>query len=1168
MTSDDMHDGSPPHGAGPDANGFVQTNAAVHGSVVNAVQNGNLSISYHHGGQELLAPWLLAEEVFEEAQAAPYFSQHWELVGRSELVEEMVSFSTGACLRGGVGVLRGTTGSGKTRVLRAVAAEFVRRSSGEVRVLPADASAGGDAARRLPEGAALLVLMEDVHLRTADLPGILAGIRRERPRAVVIVSVRQSGATELRQVLRRLRRDDASVSEWELGELPLRQAVALAAQVLGEGNERLARWLAGAVGDSAFLLVFSAVQIARGRIEARWLESDEDLRQQVLDAFVETTLAGPAIRTEDRALLRVVAALQPVRADEAEFLGPLTELLGVSEPVVRAQLDRLAGTGVLVRRRNSYRILPDLLGDVLLAEAAIDPHGGTPTGFLGEVLAATRGEALAHLLINAGRVDWQWTRLRPLGGALVEPLWKLVEHAYAGGDSLTRSNLLKVVRRVAAYQPWRVLALLRPVIERAAADEPHVLDDVPPVLAAVAQDQEYLGTALDLLWQIGRCDPRPAHANPDSALRTIGDLASYAPDKPLFYQEAVIDAVERWVGYGTTRAVERMPFALLDHVFATTAEHRDVEGWTLTVSRLPLVAERVATVRTRAFQVLLDAYGSTDPVRAGAAARTFAEAFRQQHGCFEESLLTMLSALAVRTRAVPPEPMVALAVRQSVHWCAAYGSPRVAAAAREVLGHLPDVLEHRLAVLLYSDAHEWAAADDHDAFEAAEASWSDRLAEAVDQTSGWPDSTAWEALWRLLKTGRRIFPEEPPGCGALVAGMTSGRPGRAAAFVHGALECDDSTVHLVLPAALRALWEDAPRNAEELAEDLLGTGRVAAIRAVVRTSTARSATEGAPRAQELAAARRMSLHADPTVRAEVLRLAVAMTHHPAVRRQAIDLLCTTPFSDLWRGAEEFSRAFFGVNALTWSELGPHRRAACLEQLATAPTWDGRRLHTVVAALSDAYEDEALELLLRRQEAWERDPAPAHTPLPYRWHATPLFTSSPRRRELLRTVVRWFEEPREEPWLREMYGVELFRLVAGGTYDSLVREVLLEALVSSGPVRAAAVAPLLGGAHEDFLWEEVDFVAEVLRAAMKESEELYRRVGGRMMSSVTCGLKTSSPGKPFQKDLLIQEKATAIRSGLSPGSPEDRLYAALQSHARGETGMALDAGEGFGLRRQW
>ncbi|MFI8157701.1 hypothetical protein ACIF6I_00615 [Streptomyces microflavus] len=1138
--------------------------------MVNAVQCGSQSVENHFYPEPLPSdPWLTPEQAFNDPQAAAYFSHRWGWVGRSELLEQVASFLTeGDGTEGRIGVLVGAAGGGKSRMLRALATEFTVRAEGVVRVLPAVAAVGHRPAERLPTDTGLLVMIEDVHQRPDDLTGVVGEIRRERPDAAILLSTRPSGRAALRRTLRQLRLDDAQVPSWELGELSTRDAAALAGEALGEEKRHLARRLAAAVGDSPFLLVFSAVEIARGRLDPRWLESDAGLHQQVTEAFIATALADPVTRDDDRALLYAVAAMQPVRTDVPHFLEAMEALLGTTDTVLRAQLARLVNSGVLTRRGNSHRILPDLLGDVLLAEAAIDPGSGAPTTFLERVLAHADGEALTNLLVNTGRVDWQWSRLRPRGRSPVEPLWRLLESAYADGNSDTRSSLLKIVRRIAAFQPRRALDLVRPVVDAGSADMRHVLDDIPPVLAAAAQDPDHLGEALDLLWRLGQLDPRPLHSTPLSALRLLSDLASYSRDKPLLYQEAVIDAVARWARQGAVRPDGRMPFALLDRIFETVAEHHEMDGWTLTISRLPLSADRVATVRARAYEVLLDAYGSPDPVQACAAAMSFAEAFRDQRGPFEGFLVPALQALAARTREVRPGPLVSLAVRRSVHWHVDYGHGQATETAQAVLDALPDSLPHRLAVLMYSDAHEWAVADEEYDFAEAERDWECRLDEAAEEASAWSDDMAWEILRDVLETGMHALAENPAGCPQLVARMVSERPTRALAVVRGAAEREDSTVDFVLAPALKALWASDPRSAEQVVTDLLVTDRVASLRSLVRATESRIATGEVLHPQELTTAGRLSAHPDATVRTAVLRLAAAMIHHSEARTEAIALLCSVPFSDLGRGAADFCWAFIGPNALVWTELSPDQRTVCVTELGKTPTLEDHRVQKAVAALSEAYEDDALDMVIGRLEAWEHGAGPQFMPMPFAWSTPQPFRNSRNRGDLLRKVVQWFEQQREDPWRRELYGTELFTTIAGDANDSEVRESLLEPFRSGDPARMSAVAPLLSGGSGELLWEETGFVTEVLRAAAQQSEELYRKVGGHLMSSVTCGSKTTAPGKPFPKDIETRERATQVRAALPAGSPEDRLYAALQDHASVEISRALGEDPGFDARRNW
>ncbi|MFJ8441251.1 hypothetical protein [Kitasatospora griseola] len=810
--------------------------------------------------------------------------------------------------------------------------------------------------------------------------------------------------------------------------------------------------------------------------------------------------------------------------------------------------------------------MPDLLGDVLLAEAALDPRSGRSNGLLEDILANTDGEPMTNLLVNTGRVDWQWRDLRPNGPSPVEPLWRILQQEYAAGSTEVRRQLLTVVRKVAPFQPRRVLDLLRTTVEADHSGLVWLLDDIPPVLAAAAHDPDHLGESLDLLWEVGQHDVRPIHSAPYSALRLLSDLASYSPDKPLFYQEAVVDAVGRWAQVGPVDASSRMPFALLDRIFETVAERHETEGWALVISRLPLAADRVASVRARAYQVLLEGYGSSDPVRAGVAARSLAEAFRDQRGPFKDLVVPALEELAVRTRAVEPGPLVSLAVHRSVLWHLVYGTASASDAARRVSDSLPDLLPHRIAVLMHSNCHEWQLVGDDYDFGTSEHAWQLRIAEAAEEAASlWDDRTVWSVLCDLLETGMQVFAEYPSGCPPLIGCFAAGRPGLSTAIICGALERGDTTVELVVAPALKALWDSAPFIAEQLLTELEGTNRAAVLRSVLQTSVTRLAAGDALHTSEAMAAHRLAGHHDASVRVAVLRLAVQMARTPSTRSEGISLLSSVPFSALPSGARDFAWAFVGPGALSWSDLTPDQRAVCVVELIGAPTLDDYR---VQSALSDTYEDEALDILIDRLESWESDPAPAYTPLPFSWIAPLPFKKSSRRTDLLERLVHWFEREREHPWRRELFGVELFGIVAGGTYNREVLDVLLKSFKSGDAARIHAIAPLLGGAHRGLLWDEPDFVADVLQRSARQSNELYRRVGGYLMNAEMSGMKSTSPGEPFPRDVEVREQASRIRARLAAGSPEDRFYSALQDRANAEIEGALREDLDLDNRREW
>ncbi|MFF7656909.1 ATP-binding protein [Streptomyces sp. NPDC007983] len=1148
--------------------GEIQANTASFGGVVYAAMRGNVVVNCPPPPGDAPAVWLTPSAAFDDAAALQGRQHRWALRGREHILAQLTDFATASGASEGLGVLAGPAGQGKSRLLKALAETFESGGQGVVRVL-GSGPAGVSAAAQLPPEGRLLVFIEDAHQRAEDLAGIIRGIRQERPEALLLFSVQPSGWALLRTAFRQAGVDHSQVPSWELEELSAQAAAQLAAEVLGTSHAYLARRLAAAVGDCPFLLVFSAVRIADGRLDPRRLESDAHLRQEVLDAFIEEALAGSPSPDADRGLLGAVAALQPFRLADSGFLDVVTSLLGGQSALLRAQLDRLTHSGVLTRRGNSLRILPDLLGDVLLAEAAVDPATGISTGYLEQILAHGDGTPVVHALVNASRLDWQWSDLQAGSRSPVEELWRAFMDAYAHSEFLERRHLLGIAEQIAPYQPRRVLELVRLVTGSGHARGDHPVECLPPVLAGIAQDPAHLGEALELLWLLDRDDLRPPAQHPDAALRVLSDLACYAPGKPLLYQHAVVDAVARWAQQGPVRGVDRMPFALLDPLFAPEAMQQVFDGRTLSVSRLQVAVELVAPITQQAYEVLLDAYGADDGVRAGAAARSMQVALEGLWGHGEQTQAEALEALAARTRQVQPDPVVALAVRRAVHWHVQYGSPVVAAAARGVVEALPGTVSHRLAIVLYSGWHEWLDAEDVDVIR-AEAEWRRRLDQTVADLVVLGPDAVWAMLRDLLADGAEVFPDSPPAAAALVQDLVLARPAIAAVIVREAPACGDLIMlHLAGPA-LAALWSTDAGAARQAARRVVGASDVGA-QAALQASRARLVIdEGRLDSHELSLAHRLSTHHNAAVRAEVMGLATGMLRHPLRRQQGIKLLCSVSFADVAFGAEAFGWAFVGPQALSWTELTPPQRAFCQAELVGTPTLRGHRAQKALAALSATHEDEALDVLMRRVEAWENDPAPRaeYEPLPYRWSAALAFGRSSRRGVLLRRLRQWLAADRDHPWRRELYGGDLFATVADNTCDADVREVIAEAVCSGEEKQIARVTPLLARAPRDLVWEEPQFITDLLIAAARHSQELYRKVGGSLFRSVTSGVKTTSFGQPYPRDLDLRDRAAQVRATLPPGSPQERLYAALEEHANTEIHRALTEDLYVDLRRPW
>lgn len=1114
--------------------------------------------------------WQTTDEAFPASLPSPVYSHGFQLVGRTATLGEMTAFAASDD-EPRIAVLTGVAGQGKSRLLCELARTHDRGHGTVTRVLQPGPFAP-DAFEHLPASGRLLVLIEDAHERSDDLAMVVAGVLRARPGARVVIASRPYGRHVVHQTLRAAKVDESEVSRWDLSALRPEEAYALASEVLGEGREHAARVVAHLAADSPLLLVNAAAAVRRGDLDISTLQSHTHVHRLLLDVFVQSALSQSTQPDDDRALLHAVAALQPVSMDIPQFQDALSAILQMPFTRISPRLRGLEGTGIVVRRGTSVRISPDLLGDVLLAEAAINPHDGSSTDYLRNVQEYADGDALVNALLNAGRVDWQWNGRDSRQGSVLNPLWDVFESEFKRGGTYTRTALLRLVVKIAPFQPQRVLGLVRWALDNPTTedDQPSelqwmagrysqadILHQVPRVLEAVAVDLDQLRTVYDLLWSMSQDDERPLNQTPDAPLRVLLDLASYVPGKPLAYQEILLDAVSDWLEEAPPNPSNRMPLALLDPLFSSTAEGRTMEGWTLTLSRHPVRAEVVASVRERAVGILLGEYVSEAEGRAVVAATTFSEVLRHQTEHFEPYNVEFLHELKKRTAMLQPGPLLSLATRRSLSWAIKRGSAPIREAARAVITMLPDDTEHRLALLLHTGTYDQTLVPrdaDAEGLESVQHYWETVRQDTVNELrSQSPDQVA--ALFvSLAEAGQKVLAQHSGGVHAVLKKALSELPDLAPALLDRLACAQDGTVSAMLPTVLYASFTQDVRHAVTTCRRLVADGSSTEVGAVAQALQEFIQEPSVQEAGALELAHALTDHPDPAVRAGVLGMAVSMVR--TSKDAALELLTSVRFGETGVAPYRLWWAFTMDGLLSWQDLTSPQREFFLGQLTALPTLDDHTVQQFVAHLAGADANAAVGLLRARVERWEETPtAERFDPLPFQWSVPLPFSDSPIRLGALRSLRDWLGEPRENPWRRELHAPELFWTVAGPA-DESVLGLLLEPYQEGNGNLAHAAAPLLSKLPKSIVWDRVDFVTALLKTAYRISEDLFRRTGGSLHSAVFSGVRSRGLGQPYQEDVDVNERAQSVRAGLPRGSTIDLFYKALQDSAQHNIDRAI------------
>lgn len=108
-----------------------------------------------------------------------------------------------------------------------------------------------------------------------------------------------------------------------------------------------------------------------------------------LDRFRDV-LVGALVADVDqdlcRRILRVIAAIGPVRVEDNRLADRIASFVGEPAIEVRRTVLALETAGVLSRRGSRLRVVPDVLSDFILEDASF--VGGRAVGYCAEIVAA------------------------------------------------------------------------------------------------------------------------------------------------------------------------------------------------------------------------------------------------------------------------------------------------------------------------------------------------------------------------------------------------------------------------------------------------------------------------------------------------------------------------------------------------------------------------------------------------------------------------------------------------------------------------------------------------------------------------------------------------------------------------------------------------------------
>ncbi|MGD9728693.1 MAG: helix-turn-helix domain-containing protein [Bradyrhizobium sp.] len=1107
-------------------------------------------------GETEPGPWQTVEEFF-----APFmnrqgaFNHTWDLVGRDKDLTQIGKAIEDDCVA--VVNLVGAGGAGKTRILKDAIDKYQRRHPGTlVRLLSPTEQPTRQSLDSLGAGPKLLVV-DDAHERDIDLLFHFVADRRHNAR--LLIALRPYGMALLQQRAAQFALIGDVIANISLKPLTKVQAAALARHVLQERNGPVgaAEDIATLTLDCPLATVMGAHIVAKERQHYELAKNEAEFRDTLMKSFYKVAAGsiGAAIDQERiKHLLRILALLQPFTPDDPALL----EAVGKIEQLPSHDTSRLIRLlnegGVLFKRGGQYRLSPDLLADYLIEEVCIGHDGGS-TGYAERALEAVDGAHLEHLVVNLGKLDWRRSNGNPSNSRLLDGVWSKLNPTGEYGDAH-----LKAVTAVANFQPDRALAFVERRIE-----EGEMPNSLPPILKYIAYSISHAPAAVACLWELGKYDGREINQHPDHAIRILKELCQVAMNKPREYIEVAVDFGLSLLGLPDSWTHKYSPLDFLSGILEPDGHETSSSGRTITWTKFAVSHAFAAPLRAKVISAIISLLADANVKAAFRAAKHISEAIRYpMNGGAREAwareFATTLENVERRIKQSQMPPMVLLEIAHSISWHAHYGDGRPSKIAKRIIAALPTTLEFR-ATLALLDGHGMLLRKMGDDYASEMLELEKSHATLADEMRRrFPDPVnLYEFVEGILAdiathdTDRQASPYQ------FLYVLLNGPPDLADLVITRALRSKDGQARNYTHLAVAALLGQSRTRALSLIGDLLKSGDPH-LQAAVGYAYGVSDFKTPPSKVDIDNIRALLTADEPQLVWSGLSALRALRAHP---RLLIDLLCVCNFGSSARLANHALMLLQLDRQALYAQLTEHDVAAILERLQPLDELEGHWIEEFLAFASRAHGWHCAKFFMARVEHAARTENWRHRPCnhgPY-GHVPLRFRESPEVGTILIHVSTWMSSKPSAPFLFGMRAAELFSTMFV-QFDGAVISHLGQWMQTADSAGLLTIARVLREGPNDLIFRELDFTLRLLKRSKQLGNETYRLVCGELYAAAISGMRSGTPGVPFQQDLQLRDNARSALASLPRFSPGHDLFQDLERHAEDSIKRSRKEGEAF------
>lgn len=1115
-------------------------------------------------GETEAGPWQTTEQFFAAfTSGQKAFSHQWQLVGRDAQTTDIITSLSNPAVR--ATFLIGAGGSGKSRVLKQAVENFERTHKAVlIRFLSPSEDVTNKSLEDLGRDAKLLIV-DDAHDR-GDLQLLFQYASILANDTTLLLSFRPYGLDYIKAQASNFALVGECVSETKLNPLNLEQAAQLAEQVLKAfgGALRAAKDIARFTLDCPLATVIGAQVVAKEKIHLELAKNEDIFRSTLLGKF-QDIIAGNIGSRSDAAsikkLLKILALVQPFHPEDESIAQVVERVEGLGLPEVNRLIRLLTDAGVLFKRGGQFRLSPDLLADYIIEKACIGENGKS-TGYAEQVFDAASNAHIEHVLVNLGKLDWRRANGDPSNSRLLDGIWQKLKPSSDYSDPH-----ISAVTAVAYYQPGRTLDFAEHLIR-----EGTYLRDLPNLIKYAAYNFEHLPRACECLWELGKSDNRVLHQHPGHAIRILSELCAVEPNKPIDYNEVVVEFGLSLLNQEASWKHAYTPFDVLEGILKTEGHTTTSNGRSISFGAFLVSFSAVSALRDKVINAAINLFTHTNTKVAVLAAKFLHGGLRYPMGILNmqisteardtwtEEFVKTLEKIEGAMRGKELDPLVLIELVRSMSWHAHYAEGETTPIAKRLIASLPQSLEFRTTLTLIDGYGHLLERLDH---EQREREWNQHLTTLTsDLISAYPDGERLRAFIEVVLANiEQNYANGSASPHVLYWRLIQSSPPLAQATVENALQCTGSKTTQFAGIALSKLLGENHTYGLSIARQFIETDSLDLHAAIGRAYCSTEPKDEGYAEEDMALLREVLSSKDQWVARNAVEAIRAVAKNN--KSLAIELLKCVDIGISSKVADDVFFLFERDEMIPFRLLTDEDIEHFLKKLMSIPELDGHWIETFLSEVSRHHAKRAATFFMDRVEHavktndWHYRPC-NHGPY---LHVPLRFRESEEFGSILRQVSQWMKSHPDKDYQFKHRAGELFDAMFS-PFNGELLGFIQDWIDVSTPADMRVISQILNEARPNFVFEQRAFVVRFLDKAKQHGKEVLDDAVSALYRSAITGLKSGTPGEPFPQDLMMRDEAEKVLQEIPRFAPAYRLFESLKRHAEEDINRSLRERETF------